>query len=228
MSLSNTFLSSIRLPVEMIPTATIPWDQINNILKNISLGVAALVALFLGWKAIKNLQPVTAPGTRPARLQGDTGVASQPTQRDGETESGSILQRSLPPGPMTRLRNRLSKTSSAPRRVPAELASARRVAVAKFTTHFSHGKFMSAFTTEERLALLLNVLGDDAAAVAFQAMNPTRAKYIRQLLDDLRIDPPSNEEVEYVIGDFHQYFRFAMQALGADLPDGKFRGKRGR
>ncbi len=83
---------------------------------------------------------------------------------------------------------------------------------------------MSAFTTEERLALLLNVLGDDAATVAFQAMNPTRAKYIRQLLEDLRTDPPSSEEVEYVIGDFHQYFRFAMQALGTNLPDGHAEG----
>jgi flagellar motor switch protein FliG len=98
------------------------------------------------------------------------------------------------------------------------------VAADNIKTNFNHGIFMSAFTTEERLALLLNVLGDDAASVAFQAMNPTRAKYIRQLLDDLRIDPPSSEEIEYVIGDFHQYFRFAMQALGADLPEGSSEG----
>ena len=39
---------------------------------------------------------------------------------------------------------------------------------------------MGAFTSEERLALLLNVLGDDMAKVAFQAMNPVRATYIQK------------------------------------------------
>jgi len=34
-----------------------PWDQINNVLKNISLGVAALVALFIGMRVIKKFQP---------------------------------------------------------------------------------------------------------------------------------------------------------------------------
>jgi flagellar M-ring protein FliF len=43
---------------EAPPVATtIPWDQINEILKNISLGVAALVAMFLGMKVIKKFQP---------------------------------------------------------------------------------------------------------------------------------------------------------------------------
>ncbi len=66
------------LPVELIPTATVPWDQINNILKNISLGVAALVALFLGWKAIKNLQPAPVTGTTAGQLPGER--ASQVSQ----------------------------------------------------------------------------------------------------------------------------------------------------
>ncbi len=76
---------------------------------------------------------------------------------------------------------------------------------------------MGAFTSEERLALLLNVLGDDVAKVAFQTMNPVRATYIQKLLQDFQSDPPSPEEVEYVIGDFNQYFRFAMNELRLDL-----------
>lgn len=34
-----------------------PWEQINNVLRNISLGVAALVALFIGMRVIKKFQP---------------------------------------------------------------------------------------------------------------------------------------------------------------------------
>ena len=80
---------------------------------------------------------------------------------------------------------------------------------------------MSAFTTEERLALLFNVLGDEVASPALQAMNPTRANYVRQLLNDFKIDPPSSEEVEYVIGDFNQFFQFAMKTLGPSLAQQK-------
>ncbi len=42
--------------------ATLPWDQINNVLKNISLGLAALVALLIGMKIIKRIQPAPVPG----------------------------------------------------------------------------------------------------------------------------------------------------------------------
>jgi flagellar M-ring protein FliF len=42
---------------EVPPVATtIPWDQVNEILKNISLGLAALAAVFLGMKVIKKFQ----------------------------------------------------------------------------------------------------------------------------------------------------------------------------
>jgi flagellar M-ring protein FliF len=50
------------LPIEETPAAAFPWDKVNNILKNISLGVAALVALFLGLRAFKNLQPAPSTG----------------------------------------------------------------------------------------------------------------------------------------------------------------------
>jgi flagellar motor switch protein FliG len=80
---------------------------------------------------------------------------------------------------------------------------------------------MGAFTSEERLALLLSVLGDDIANVAFASMNPVRATYVKKLLQDLQSDPPSPEEIEYVIGDFNQYFRFAMDQLRTDLVENK-------
>ena len=76
---------------------------------------------------------------------------------------------------------------------------------------------MPLITTEERIALLLNVLGDDVAQVAFQSMNPTRANFIRQLLDDFKNNPPSEEEVDFVLGDFNQYFDFALNTLSPQL-----------
>lgn len=72
---------------------------------------------------------------------------------------------------------------------------------------------MVTFTSEERLALLFTVLGDDLATAAFNAMNPTRATYIRQLLHDFKSDPPSEEEIEFVIADFNRYFQFAMKQI---------------
>lgn len=78
---------------------------------------------------------------------------------------------------------------------------------------------MLIHTIEERLALLLSVLGTEASTAAFKSMNPTRAKYVGQLLTDYQADPPSREEVEYVINDFNKYFSFAMDALGPQIKE---------
>jgi len=72
---------------------------------------------------------------------------------------------------------------------------------------------MLTLTPEERLALLLSVLGDDASSAAFKSMNPTRAKYVKQLLDEYQAEPPSRDEIEYVVSDFNHYFSFAMETL---------------
>lgn len=62
------------LPEAEVTAMAIPWEQINSVLKNISLGVAALVALFLGLKVIKSLQPSTAPATATAALSSERGA----------------------------------------------------------------------------------------------------------------------------------------------------------
>lgn len=49
------FVEAMELEEE--PVAAIPWDQINEILKNVSLGIAALVALFIGLKVLKSFRP---------------------------------------------------------------------------------------------------------------------------------------------------------------------------
>lgn len=72
---------------------------------------------------------------------------------------------------------------------------------------------MTILTIEERLALLLSVLGQDAEAAAFQAINPTRAKYVEKLLHEYKQSPPSEAEVAYIVDDFSKYFSFAMETL---------------
>jgi flagellar M-ring protein FliF len=70
------FAENVDLDVPA-PTA-FPWDQVNQILKNISLGIAALVALLLGLKAIKNLQPIPISGSSANAMPTDR--ASQVSQ----------------------------------------------------------------------------------------------------------------------------------------------------
>lgn len=77
---------------------------------------------------------------------------------------------------------------------------------------------MVTFTSDERLALLLNVLGDEVAAPALNAMNAERSQRLRQLLNEFRADPPTAEEIEFVIADFNQYFQFAVNQIGAQNP----------
>ena len=48
------------LPLADPVSAPMPWDQINLVLKNLSLGIAAIVALFIAMKVLKKIQPELA------------------------------------------------------------------------------------------------------------------------------------------------------------------------
>ncbi|MFK7765616.1 MAG: FliG C-terminal domain-containing protein [Mariniblastus sp.] len=76
---------------------------------------------------------------------------------------------------------------------------------------------MLTYTTEERLAMLLSVLGTEASQAAFKSMNPTRANYVKKLIAEFESDPPSKEEIEFVVEDFNSYFTFAMDTLSPQL-----------
>ncbi len=76
---------------------------------------------------------------------------------------------------------------------------------------------MSAFTTDERIALLLTVLGNEVSETALRSMHPTRAKFVQTLVKDYRANPPSDEETEYVIDDFLKYFHFALDRLKPEI-----------
>ncbi len=83
---------------------------------------------------------------------------------------------------------------------------------------------MLTYTTEERLAMLLSALGEDASKAAFKSMNPTRANYVKKLLAEFQADPPNSEEIEYVVQDFNTYFSFAMDTLSPQVAEAEQTG----
>ncbi len=71
----------------------------------------------------------------------------------------------------------------------------------------------------ERLALLLHLMGDDAAELARTGLNGQPLVELDQAIRDFKEFPPSNEEIDLVIEDFENYFQMAMQNSGATLSD---------
>ena len=61
------------VPPEIEPPAfAMPWDQINELLKNLSLGIAAIIAFFVATKAFKKMQP--DPSAAPELANRDSQV----------------------------------------------------------------------------------------------------------------------------------------------------------
>lgn len=87
---------------------------------------------------------------------------------------------------------------------------------------------MLKLTTEERLALLLTILGQDIANAALAKINPTRAKFVAKLLEDFKQDPPSSEEVDFIVEDFNKYFSFALTALGPEIEKANRKAKKNK
>lgn len=76
---------------------------------------------------------------------------------------------------------------------------------------------MLTHSSEERLAVLLSILGDDASKTALNGINPTRAVFVNKLLEEYKADPPSKEEVEFVLQDFQRFFDFALTSMKPKL-----------
>jgi flagellar biosynthesis/type III secretory pathway M-ring protein FliF/YscJ len=73
--ISVEFLPFANVPIPEIPVAfALPWDKINEMLKNISLGIAAIIALFMARKAFNKIQP------DPAAVQDVVNKESQVNQ----------------------------------------------------------------------------------------------------------------------------------------------------
>ncbi len=55
------FFEFVELLPEVNAPATFPWKQIHTMVKNLSLGLAAVAAVYLGLRTFKHLQPVPRP-----------------------------------------------------------------------------------------------------------------------------------------------------------------------
>ncbi|TWU02173.1 FliG C-terminal domain-containing protein [Stieleria varia] len=73
---------------------------------------------------------------------------------------------------------------------------------------------MTMLTRSERLALLVNLLGDEAAASAKAGLSGDALANLENAITDFQQYPPSQEEIDLVLDDFSSYFQMALQASG--------------
>ncbi len=70
------------------------------------------------------------------------------------------------------------------------------------------------FSADEKLGLLLHLLGEKAVAGGLKGIPSARADSIKRYVSELASDPPSSDEIQFVLDDFEKYFRFAINTLG--------------
>ncbi len=78
---------------------------------------------------------------------------------------------------------------------------------------------MTILTRPERLALLLNLLGDDAVDLAQEGLPGGISGDLGAALEDFQQYPPSQEEIDLVLDDFEAYFSLALKAVGKESGD---------
>ncbi len=78
------------MPTETDVAAPLPWDLINEILKNVSLGVAAIVALIIGMKSLSKFRPDTSAGTGAAEPTNQISQLSEMVQQNPDVFSKII------------------------------------------------------------------------------------------------------------------------------------------
>ena len=70
---------------------------------------------------------------------------------------------------------------------------------------------MSIPSRSERLALLVNLLGDEAVDLACSNLEGAALDDLNEALEGFREFPPRKEEVEFVLDDFEHYFDLALR-----------------
>lgn len=82
--ISVEFFEFVEPEAVVEPSAAIPWDQINEIVKSLSLGLAALVALFVALKLMKKMQPETSVESQASDRTTQVGQLSEMVQQNPE------------------------------------------------------------------------------------------------------------------------------------------------
>lgn len=78
---------------------------------------------------------------------------------------------------------------------------------------------MGVIARAERLALLLHLLGEDASNLTELGLEDPILEDVRSALQDYEHYPPSQEEIEVVLGDFEDYFRLALSSIQVTNPE---------
>lgn len=78
---------------------------------------------------------------------------------------------------------------------------------------------MNTLPQSEMLAVLLNLMGPDAASTALEGVPAATSQQVKATLEEFKTHPPTQEEVEYVVDDFVKYFRFALKTVDQKLAD---------
>lgn len=81
------------------------------------------------------------------------------------------------------------------------------------------GPTSNRLTIEDRVAILLTVLGDDVSENILTQFRPQRQAELRERLAECRVDPPSQTEIDEVIDEFGRVFRFAQRNLANQNPE---------
>ncbi len=73
---------------------------------------------------------------------------------------------------------------------------------------------MDDLPVEDRVAILLNLLGDGVTESVLDQMPAEHRNQFQERLNELDASPPDGEVVDGVVGDFERFFRFAMDING--------------
>lgn len=68
---------------------------------------------------------------------------------------------------------------------------------------------------DDKVAILLHALGEETVAPALKILDPTKSKAIKARVAELESSPPKLEQIEEVVDDFERFFKFAIEAAGA-------------
>lgn len=78
---------------------------------------------------------------------------------------------------------------------------------------------MAILTRSEKLALLVNLIGDEAESLARSGLSGDALADLEAALEDFDKYPPSEEEIDSVIEDFEDYFNLALKTANPDGGD---------
>ena len=78
---------------------------------------------------------------------------------------------------------------------------------------------MASTERTQQLAILLNLLGDEAVETAKDALQPDTSEQLTRYIKEFKTDPPSKTEIDFVLEDFDRFFSFAMETIQTELDE---------